>query len=101
MARLQLNSSLIQFLEGIISLFLSRMLTLYFLLPLASFAVGFFVFAFARCFAAGLTVAALVAAFFAAAFFAAARLSSSASSAGLATFSFFGRGPIEGFALSA
>src|SRR5436853_3058444 len=93
----KLTHSLGQCLEGIISLFVTQYWSprqigrggLY--LP-AFLATGFFAGALAR---------GLAAAFGAAAFFLAAFGASSASSAGFATFSFFGRGPIEGLALSA
>src|SRR5207302_2772808 len=93
--------SLDQFLEGIISLFITRFGALHFLslLPLAAvfFAAGFLVSALARGFAAALATAFLAGAFFFATFGA-----SSSASAGVATtFSFFGRGPMEGLALSA
>src|SRR5882724_9571953 len=90
----KLNVVLDQFLDGIISLFI----TLYFLSPLA-FAAVFLAGAF---FAAGFAAAFLATAFLAGAFFAAFGASESSPSAGAAAigFSFFGRGPTVGFLLS-
>src|SRR6516162_7714883 len=100
MARLQLTDLLSQFLEGIISLFVTHSLTRHFLslLPsvLALLAAGFFAAGFFAAAARG-----LAAAFLAGAFLAVLGASSSSSLAAGATFSFFGRGPIEGWALSA
>src|SRR5215472_7583307 len=104
MARLQLTDLLSQFLEGIISLFVTHSLTRHFLslLPsvLALLAAGFFAAGFFVAAARGLA-AALAAGFLAGAFLAVLGASSSSSLAAGATFSFFGRGPIEGWALSA
>src|SRR6266852_3385221 len=91
MARLPTSPvSLDQFLDGIISLFVTHQILMrndHFLA--AAFLAGAFL-------AAGFAAAFLAGAFFLAAFGA-----SSPSSVGAATiFSFFGRGPIEGLALS-
>src|ERR1700746_3663773 len=83
----KLKGLLRQFLEGIIH-FLS-------LFAAAFLGAGFFVSALARGFAAALATG-----FFAAAFFFGASPSASSPAAG-ATFSFFGRGPMVGLALSA
>src|SRR5215470_13643064 len=100
-----LTRLLSQFLEGIISLFVTRLFALHFL-SLLPFAAGFFASAallrgfaaaFAAGFAAALALALVLALVLAAGFLAGAFLAvfgaSSSSSTGAATFSFFGRGP--------
>src|ERR1700754_2864051 len=101
MARLQLPLSLDQFLDGIISLFVAPQFVIEadHFLSLLPFAAAFFAGAFL---AAGFAAAFFATAFLAGAFFLAAfGASSSPSSDGAgATFSFFGRGPMVGVALS-
>src|SRR5271154_4786129 len=100
MARLQLPLSLDQFLEGIISLFVTLQILTGRVHFLPVFAPGFFAAAFlasglARGFAAGFAVF-LAAGFFAGAFFFTGASSSPSVGAAITGFSRFGRGPIEG-----
>src|SRR5215204_6338116 len=102
MARLQLPYLLDQFLDGIISLFVTLQFLIaahHFLSVLPFLAAAFFAGAFL---AAGFAAAFLATVFLAGAFFLAAFGASSSPStgAGATTFTRFGRGPMEGFALS-
>src|ERR1700722_13596194 len=100
MARLQLPLSLDQFLEGIISIFITLQILTARAHFLLLFAAGFFAAAFlasglARGLAAGFA-AFLATGFLAGAFFFTGASSSPSAGAATTGFSRFGRGPIEG-----